>query len=380
MRVALVHDYLREYGGAERVLEDLREIFPEAPVFTSYYDPRGLGIHNERIQKWDIRKSWMQKIPFAGRFLSALRVLAPMAFESFDLSDFDVVISSCNHHSAKAVLTKPGTLHISYIHTPPKMLYGYTTSYNYKKHWWTKVAGELANHFLRVYDYEISQRPDILVANSKNVSERIKKFYRRDSVVVYPGVDISAYRKVQKRDGKFFFALSRLTRGKGVEIIVSACTTLKLPLKVAGSGPELERLRKIAGDTVEFLGAVTDEEKLKLYSEAKALIVCTEQEDFGMTPPEAMAAGVPVIAARSGGYLETVIEGKTGEFFEVPPDLGYSQKYVDHIAVDNLVKVLQAFDSKKYKEADCRKRAEEFSKEKFQKGMKDLVSKNIKTV
>lgn len=378
MRVALVHDYLKEYGGAEMVVEDLHEIFPDAPVYTFFYDPEGLGLHNDRIKHWDIRTSFMQHFPWTNQLLSALRIFSPMVFESFDLSEYDVVISSCNIHSAKAVITKPETLHISYIHTPPKMLYGFTTSFNYKKHWWIRIPAEIVNHFIRIYDFEISQRPDILVANSKNTQGRIKKFYRRDSVVIHPGVDTKKYSKATKKSGEYYLALNRLLRGKGTEIIVAACSQLKLPLKVVGSGVELEALQKLAGPTVEFVGAVTDEEKIKLYAEAKALITCTEQEDFGITPVESMAAGTPVIAARSGGYLETVVAGKTGEFFDVPENLGESKQYVDQVAMRNLVDVLKAFNPAKYKAVDCRKQAEKFSKDQFKKQLMSLINSHIK--
>lgn len=378
MKVALVHDYLREYGGAERVVEDLHEIFPDAPVFTAYYNPDGLGVHLNRIGKWDIRPSWIQRIPYANKLLSPLRMLAPLAFESFDVSDYDVVISSCNLYSSKAVLTKPGTLHISYIHTPPKMLYGFTTSFNYKKHWYTRIAAEFANHIMRPIDFVISQRPDILVTNSKNTAGRIKKFYRRDSMVIYPAVDLSKYRKVKKTKGDYFLSLNRLVRGKGTEIAVAACTQLNLPLKVVGSGPELENLKSIAGPSVEFVGHIPEEDKPTMFANAKALIVATEQEDFGITPVESMAAGTPVVAARSGGYLETVVEGKTGEFFTVSADLGESKKYVDEPSVDNLVEVLKKFNPEKYKESDCRKQAEKFSKEQFEKSIISLVAKHSK--
>src|SRR5258708_21839756 len=167
MRVALVHDYLREYGGAERVVEDLHELFPDAPLYTAYFNPQSLGKGGQGFKKWDIRTSWMQKVPFANKFISPFRIFAPLMFESFDLRDFEVVISSDGIYYAKSVITKPETLHICYIHTPPRHLYGYTTSYNYKKHWWTRLGGEFINHFLRLWDFEVSQRPDILVANSK---------------------------------------------------------------------------------------------------------------------------------------------------------------------------------------------------------------------
>jgi glycosyltransferase involved in cell wall biosynthesis len=380
MRVALVHDYLREYGGAERVVEALHEIFPEAPLYTAYYNPKGLGIHAKNFEGWDIRTSWLQKVPFANKMVSPFRIFAPSIFEGFDLSEYDVVISSSAIYFAKAVITKPGSLHISYIHTPPRYLYGYTTSFNYKKHWLTRIVGEVMNHFLRLYDFETSQRPDILVANSKNVEERIKKFYRRDSVVIYPPVDMEKIRnsKSEIRKEDYYLSIGRLTRGKGIEIAVVACSKLGVKLKVAGSGPELEKLKKLADDSVEFLGAVTDEEKIKLYAGAKALIVASEDEDFGITAVEAMACGTPVIAMRAGGYLETVIEGKTGEFFEAGTNALGFKDYYDPEVVENLKKVIANFDGTKYKSEELKKHAEKFSKERFRKEILGLIEENLK--
>jgi len=381
MKVALTHDYLREYGGAERVLETLHEIFPEAPVYTAYFNPEAMGANGERFKKWDIRTSWMQKVPFANKLLSPFRIFAPMMFESFNLSDYDLVISSSSAvYFAKSVITKPETLHISYIHTPPRFLYGYTTSFNYKKHWWTRLGGELINHFLRIYDFEVSQRPDILVGNSKNVVKRINKFYRRDALVIYPPVEVEKG-KVKREKGGYFLAMNRLVRGKGTEVIVTACSKLGLPLKVVGSGPELKRLTglrgKGEGGSVEFIGWVSDQERIKLYENAIALIVAAEDEDFGITPVEAQAAGIPVIAARAGGFLETVIEGKTGEFYN-PGFLGDYQTYVDPVSVENLVKVLEKFDPSKYNAEDCQKNAEKFSTERFKKEILDLVDSELK--
>jgi len=379
MRVAIVHDYLREYGGAEMVVEDLHNIFPDAPIYTAYYNPNSLGIHKERIEKWNIKTSFMQYIPFINRLLSPLRIIAPLAFMSFNFKQFDVVISSCNVYFSNAIRTEKNSLHLAYIHTPPKMLYGYTTSFNYKKHWYTRISAELANHFLRIWDFKIAQNPDILIANSKNVQERIKKFYRRDAEIIHPGVATEQYAQTKKTSGDYFLALNRLSRGKGTEIIVAACTQLGIKLKVAGSGPDEENLRKIAGKTIEFVGHVTEEEKIKLMSNAKAFIAATESEDFGITVIEAQAAGTPVIAAHSGGYLETVIKGKTGEFFAMPADLGESKEYVNQEAVQSLVEVLKNFNPKKYSEKDCRTNAEKFSKQNFKKQIIALIEKNKTT-
>lgn len=368
MKVALAHDYLREYGGAERVLETLHDIFPGAPVYTFYYNPQGLGENSKRFASWDIRPSWFQKMPFANKLLSPFRVFGPMGFESFDLSEYDLVISSSSAtHLAKAVITKPETLHISYIHTPPRFLYGYVTSFNYKKHWWTRVGGEIVNYFMRIYDYEVSQRPDILVANSKNIQSRIQKFYRRDSIVIYPPVDLSEI-KLNKKKEDYFLVLNRLVRGKGTEVIVEAASKLGIPLKVAGTGPEMEKLKKSAGKTIQFLGWVSDEERVKLLQNAKALIVAAEDEDFGITAIEAQAAGTPVIAPASGGFLETVEDKKTGLLYGGPGTVN----------AESLMEALQKFEALKFDPEVLRKNAEKFSKERFKKEILDLVEKNIR--
>lgn len=365
MKVALIHDYLREYGGAERVLEALAEIFPQAPVYTAYVNLEAMGENGKRFKGWDIRPSWFQKFPFAGQLLSPFRIFGPMMFESFDLSEYDLVISSSSAtHLSKSVITKPETLHISYIHTPPRFLYGYTTSFNYKKHWWTRIGGEVINHFMRIYDFEVSQRPDILVANSNNIRERIKKFYRRDSVVIYPPVDLKEL-KIQKKKEKYFLVLNRLVRGKGTEVIVKAATKLGIPLKVAGTGSETDNLKKIAGPNVQFLGWVSDWERVKLLSSAKALIVASEDEDFGITSIEAQAVGTPVIAPASGGFLETVINSKMGILYGGP----------GMVNVDNLVEVIQNFDQHQFNPEDLRKNAEKFSKDRFKKEILELVKK-----
>lgn len=384
MRIALVHDYLREYGGAERVLEVLHEIFPDAPVYTAYLNLKAMEDNGGRFRSWNIKTSWFQHFPFANKLLSPFRIFGPMMFESFDLSEFDLVISSSSAtHLAKAVITKPETLHISYIHTPPRFLYGYTTSFNYKKHFWTRIGGEMINHVMRIYDFEVSQRPDILIANSKNVQSRIKKFYRRDSIVIYPPVDLSEFRgkgnpsielgtRGERGKREYFLVLSRLVRGKGVEVVVEACGRLGLPLKVAGSGPELDNLKKLAATyhlpPTTFLGWVSDEQRIKLLQNAKALIAASEDEDFGITSIEAQAAGTPVIAPASGGFLETVIDGKTGFLFGQP----------GVVIVERLIEALQKFNSMQFDPQDLRKNAEKFSKENFKKEILELIEKNLK--
>lgn len=346
-------------------MEALHDIFPQAPIYTAYVDLSGMGPHRQRLKEWDIRPSILQKIPFAKGLISPFRIFAPKVFEGFDLSEYDLIISSCNSYFAKAVKTTPNQLHVSYIHTPPRYLYGYATSFNYKKHWWTRIGGEIANHFLRLTDFETSQRPDILIANSKEVQNRIKKFYRRDCVLIYPPVDLEEFRAVKKSGGKYFLSLNRLVRGKGTEVAIIACSQLNLPLKVAGNGPERKRLQGLAKKSVEFLGEVSDQDRVDLLAGAKALIVASEDEDFGITAVEAQAAGTPVIAVRAGGYLETVKEGETGVFF-------------NEATAASLMATLDSFDEGKFKTEDCRQTAEKFSQERFKKEVLDLINKNLR--
>ncbi|MCL5409398.1 MAG: glycosyltransferase [Patescibacteria group bacterium] len=367
MKIAIVHDYLKEFGGAERVVLALHKIFPEAPLYTAYANLDSLGEQKKEFTGWEIKTSWLQNLPLAGKLISPLRILAASAFQGFNLSSYDVVISSCAIYFAKAVKVKPGSLHISYIHTPPRYLYGYTTSYNYQKHWLTKVGGEIANHFLRLIDFETSQKPDILVANSENVAGRIAKFYRRKAVVIYPPVDTERFKVTDLRNKNrksYYLSVGRLVRGKGIDVIVTACTKLKLPLKVVGDGPELENLKKLTGPTIEFLGQVKDEELPALYAGAKATIVASEDEDFGIVPVESMASGTPVIAPQAGGFKETVVEGKTGLFF-------------NPVTVQALIQVLEKFDDKKFMAKDCHRQAENFSESRFEKAILELIKKTV---
>jgi glycosyltransferase involved in cell wall biosynthesis len=368
MKVALVHDYLKEYGGAERVLEALHEIYPEAPIYTLVYAPEFLGPHRERVEKWDIHPIITRWIPLRYKFISPLRLLAPILFKRLNLSQYEVVIvSATGAYNPNLVRTdKRRSSHICYCHTPPRYLYGLPTAREWKKYWWFRFPAELANHFLRLVDFQSAQKVDYFIANSKNTARRIWKFYRKEATVIYPPVDISNFDKTvinhQFVKGDYFLAGGRLARPKRIDLAIQACNRLKLPLKVfgrafAGYGEELKR---IAGPTVEFLGEVTDEEKAKLYASCRAYIFPAEEEDFGISPVEAMAAGRPVIALRQGGVLESIIEGKTGEFFDEP-------------TVESLVEVLKKFKPEKYKPEDCRKQAEKFSKERFKREIREFV-------
>ncbi|HLL61231.1 MAG TPA: glycosyltransferase, partial [Candidatus Nitrosocosmicus sp.] len=261
MKIALVHDFLIEFGGAERVLVELKKIFPKADVFTAYYDAESLGIHNEQMKDWNIITSWADKIPFLRKLHSPLRFLYPLIWESFDFSQYDVVISSSNNLS-KGIITKPNTKHISYIHHPPRYLYYYQTAMEWQKYWPIKIYGHLINHKLRQFDYLYAQRPDLLIANSEETKSRIAKFYRRDAQVIYPPVTISKDSKFEIRNSKsdYYITLSRLARAKHIDLLIRAANQYKFKLKIVGAGRDKDYLKSMAGDTVEFLGSVSDEE------------------------------------------------------------------------------------------------------------------------
>ncbi len=413
MKIAIVHDFLREYGGAERVVEALHEIWPGAPLYTSFVDwpafakaPAG---KLELFKSWDIRTSWVQHNWFVKKFHSPLRFLAPNIWESLDLSEYDIVITSSgwfmcrgvrvhNEESgalrgslfdshrqgpdrvslhglttAKAVTMLEKThraapVHICYIHHPPRNLYGYATGSDLQKYWPVRVYATIINFFLRHYDFMTAQKVDYFVANSKETARRVEKFYRRDSTVMYPPVEVKSQKEKGKSNTSYYVSVGRLTYAKRIDLAIEACNKLKLPLKIVGSGKEEAYLRSIAGPTVDFLGSVSDDELDKIYTGAKALIFCALDEDFGMVPVEAMAHGVPVIALAQGGVLETVIDGKTGMLFGKPE-------------VESLVAAINKF-YKRYNHynfyKNCLAQAKKFSKERFQKEFKTFVEQKYR--
>ena len=356
MKVALVHDYLIQDGGAERVLLVLHEIWPDAPIFTLYHDPKRVG---PAFDGMDIRPSILQKMPFALRHYKWTLPLMPAATEYYDLSGFDVVISSTSAF-AKGVITRPDTLHICYCHTPTRYLWTDTQEY---------VAslrlGPLMRRFvlsflsrLRVWDRLAADRVDRFVANSETVAERIRKYYRRDSVVIHPPVET---RRLSPTGlpGEYYLAGGRLVPYKRIDLVVEAFNNLGLPLRVFGEGPELEKLKASAKPNIIFVGKVSEKEKSELYRNAIAYIH-PQEEDFGITAVEAMAAGRPVIAYRRGGATETVVDGETGEFF-------------DEQSADALARAVRRLRPADFDHTVIRRHAEKFSKEIFVAKMKEFV-------
>lgn len=378
LKVALVHDYLREYGGAERVIGALHDLFPLAPVYVAFTDPKVAGVHWEKFAKWDIRQSWLSKVPFHKKLFSPLRIFAPNYFSSFDLSEYDVVISSSNAYFGKAVRVrkndptgKPDAVHICYCHTPARSLYGYSTMTDWESKPVTRVVGTLINHYLRIIDFKVAQRVDQFIANSREVQRRIAKFYRRDSVIIFPPVQVlkgwqevlNWKKKAQEKSAeKYYLYVNRLAFAKHPEMAVEACTKLSLPLKVVGDGKMLSKLKEIAGPTVQFLGAVQDEELHELYAGATALLYPVEDEDFGIVPVEAMGHGVPVIAHKSGGPRETILDGETGVFFE-------------KLTTEGLIEAIEKFQKMTFSAQKLYKHAQTFSVEHFNTQIMELVAK-----
>jgi glycosyltransferase involved in cell wall biosynthesis len=369
MKIALVHDYLPNWGGAEDVLWHLHKMWPEAPIYTIFSNvDRGSDlVLDQKFVKAKIITSWFDKLPFRRKLMSPLRFLLPIIWKGFDFSKYDLIITSASWAITKG-LAKSKTKEICYCHTPPRILYGYDTSRNWQKYWYIRIYALITNYFLRMYDFNQAQKVDQFVANSREVQKRIKKFYRRESVIVNPPVKINKgkiHNSLFNIHSFYYLAGGRLEKAKNFDLIIKAFNKIKLPLKVYGTGTQERYLKDIAGRTIEFLGKISQEEKQQLMAKCQALIVAATDEDFGITPVEAMAAGRPVIAYRGGGYLETVVEGKTGEFF-------------DEATTKSLVAKLQSFKVTKYKAEDCRKQAEKFSEEIFNKKIKKIVEEVFK--
>jgi glycosyltransferase involved in cell wall biosynthesis len=364
MKVALVHDYIKEYGGAERVLEALCEAYPDAPIYTAFYRKDSKAF--QRFKDKKISASWVQHIPFfATKLHSPLRFIAPLIWGSFDFSKYDVIIGSAGWYITKG-FKKGKAVEICYCHTPPRWLYGYKTSIEFQRYWPIKLYAMIIGHFMRLYDFNAAQKVDYFIANSEEVKARIKKFYRRDATVIYPPVSLPSIPKVKKDE--YYFVVARIVGGKGLDLAVEAAAKLGIKLKIAGAPAgyytEHKRLEQIAKEHVEFLGYVSDEALVTLYAGAKAFFALATDEDFGITPIESMACGTPVIAYYGGGYKETVIDGKTGVFFK-------------EATVASLTDAIQRFEKMHISSEECQKQAAKFSKDRFIREIKTFVKEHV---
>lgn len=377
MKVAIVHDYLKEFGGAEKVVEALLEIWPKADVYTSVFLPEYAGPHRERIEKWNIHTTILQYVPFKAKLISLFRFVAPIVFSQLNLSGYDLVITSTagTYTSPNFVKVRKKTLFINYCHTPPRYLYGYPVANDWKNNWFRRfllVLGHIPMHFLRLLDFKSAQLPKFIISNSKEVAKRIEKFYRRTATVIYPPVEIPNIQEsiINNQKRKYYLIGGRVSRHKGHDIAIKAFTKLDLPLKVFGgtfASYGLDQFKKDAGKNVEFLGEVREKEKWELMKNAKAFIFPSEQEDFGIIPVEAMASGTPVIALNQGGVKETVIDSKTGLFFE-------------ERTPESLVKTVKRFEKMKFNSDDCINQAKKFSKERFKREMVSFVNEKFREI
>jgi len=356
MKIALIHDHLIQEGGAERVLQVFQNIYPTAPTYTLLYDEKKLGAI---FKNKDIRTSFLQKWPGTLNHYQWFLPFMTTATESYDLMDYDVVLSSCSA-MAKGVITRSNTLHFCYCHTPTRYLWSDTHRYleelKYNRLIKKFIPPILTK--LRAWDQLAAQRVDFFIANSKNVADRIKKYYRRDSIIIHPPVETKNF-KISDKIGKYFLTGGRLVAYKRFDLTIQAFNRLGIPLKIFGTGPEEKKLKTIAKQNIEFVGKVVQEEQTKLYSQAIAFIH-PQIEDFGITAVESMACGRPVIAYAAGGSCETVVEGKTGKFF-------------DEQTWEALADTVVRFKPEDYSPMEIKNYAEQFSIERFKKEITELI-------
>jgi glycosyltransferase involved in cell wall biosynthesis len=355
MKVALVHDALNQYGGAEKVLEEFHEMFPDAPIFCPVYRPE---VMPSGFARWDIRPSWMQRLPVADRYHRIYFALYPYAMHGTDLSGYDLVLTS-SFNFAHNVVVSPGSCHICYCHSPSRFLWDFA-SYA-RREQLSALKRAVVQSFLpslRTYDVVSAQRVDSWIATSQVVQQRIHKIYRRRSTIIAPPVDLAQFAPAPRHHG-YFLLLMRLVAWKRADLVIEACNALRLPLVVAGDGRDRARLERLAGPTVSFVGRVEGTRKAELFARCAAFIL-PAVEDFGITPLEAMASGRPVIAIGAGGALDTVLPGVTGEFFAQQE-------------AANLAQLLRKFDPNAYDPDAIRRHAEAFGRERFRARVWDHI-------
>jgi glycosyltransferase involved in cell wall biosynthesis len=348
MRLALVHDWLNQRGGAEDVLETLVRMFPQAPVYTSIYAPEAMP---PGYRDWDIRTLWIDRLPGIHSHHQPYLPAYPLAWSGCDLSEYYVLLSNKSGF-CHGVRHGPQTLHVCYCLAPTRYVWE-LDAYIAREGLGGMARAALRPLIaaLRRWDFAAAQRVDVFIAISTEIRERIRRYYGRDSEIIYPPVATARFQPASRTED-YFLVVSRLIPYKRIDLAVQACTRLGLPLRVGGRGRDIDRLREMAGPTVEFLGYVPDEQLPELMARCKAFLF-PGLEDFGITPVQAQAAGRPVIAFRGGGALDTVIPGQTGELF-------------DAMTVDSLADALARFDASAYSPAALRAHAERFDERVFE--------------
>jgi glycosyltransferase involved in cell wall biosynthesis len=369
LKVAIVHDAFNEYGGAERVTELLYNIFEGANVYTSVINKKRLLFHWQRLKDWRFNISWFGKIPIINRYLSFFRFLAPYIWESFDFSNYDLVISSSGWFMSKGIITRPETVHISYVHHQNKYLTFYETPNNWKNNFFKRIYGYVVGTPLRMWDYLGSQRPDILVANSNETKKRIKKYYRREAKVIYPPVYDPQVKISQKLEGTedYYINVNRLAKPKHVEVLVKTANKLGITLYIVGGGQEYNYLKSIAKKNVILTGEISDIERSRLYLGAKGFLFASEDEEFGIAPVEAMMYGIPVIAYKSGGLKEIIQDGNNGYL-------------VESLEVEDFISVIKKFEKSNFKfmSTNAHKSAKKYTENMFKNNILQLVTETLK--
>lgn len=363
MRVALVHYWLTNMRGGERVLEAFCEMFPEADIFTHVVDRSKLS---DKLNRHSINTTFISKFPFAKSQYQKLLPFMPRALEELDLSEYDLVISS-ESGPAKGVITRPDAFHLCYCHSPMRYIWDLYPHYLNGAGFLARLAFPGIAHRLRTWDVTSAARVDQFVANSNFVSRRIEKFYRRDSAVIHPPVAVDEFAHARNESsGSYYLAAGELVGYKRFDLVVEAFTKLERELVVIGDGEEFKRLQKVAGKTVKFMGRVDFSDLKCRFGECKALVFPGE-EDFGMVPVEVMATGRPVIAYGRGGALDTVVDGKTGILF-------------DEQTVESLMEAITQFEAATFDPDEIQAHAREFSKQVFKTKIADLLGARGMTV
>ncbi len=364
MKVAIVCDWLTGIGGAERVVLALHELYPKAPIYTSQYNPEKI----DWLKEADVRTTWLQKLPISLRkFLPLLRA---WTFSRLDLSKYDLVISSSGAE-AKGIKTGPNTVHISYIHSPThyywirKNEYLKNPGFPFGFNWIAKIGLRLLDEPLKRWDRHAARKPDYIVTNSNHTKDMIKRFYKRDAVVIHPPVDCGRFKLKDPSILRHGFVIAgRQTPYKRIDLAIRACNELRVPLVVIGNGPEHKKLEKLAGRTITFLTNVNDLKIVEQFQSALGFIM-PSMDDFGIVAVEALAAGTPVIAYKKGGALDYTVEGVNAVLFK-------------NQTVASLVSALEKTMNKKFNYERISKLSEPYSRENFKEKMKSYIAGVIK--